>query len=138
MQVLQESINVLQGRAGAADNPHHFTQRQALLLIAHLVGDAHQPLHVGSAYVGADGTFVVPASQSDVTDGRAHTTHGDNDLLLGSRLLHAYWDTDAVKAAMRRAKVDSPGEYATCLVAKHQPPPMTAGAPVTWPAQWPD
>jgi hypothetical protein len=83
-------------------------------------------------------TFVVPASQSDVTSGKAHATHGDNDLLLGGRLLHAYWDTDAVKAAMRRAKVASPGEYASYLIAKHQPPPMPAGAAVTWPVQWAD
>ena len=55
VQILRQAIGVLQGRLDSVSNPHQFTQRQALLMVAHLVGDLHQPLHVSGAYVTRDG-----------------------------------------------------------------------------------
>ena len=81
VQTLKQCIAVLQGKDGAAVNPHHFTQRQALLMLTHLTGDIAQPLHVGSAYVGKDGGFVVP-TQKQLDDKEAFATAGGNDLLL--------------------------------------------------------
>ena len=60
VKTLTQAIAVLQGKVNPGLNPHNFTPRQALLLIAHLTGDIHQPLHMGSAYVNAEGEFVVP------------------------------------------------------------------------------
>jgi len=36
-------------------------KREALFLLAHLVGDLHQPLHVGAVYLDKDGNLVDPA-----------------------------------------------------------------------------
>jgi hypothetical protein len=52
-------------------NPHNFTRRQALLVLTHMAGDIHQPLHVGAAYVGKDGKFVVPKSQRGRRSGQS-------------------------------------------------------------------
>ena len=41
-------IQVLQGKL--QDNPYKITRPVALILLAHYVGDIHQPLHVGAAY----------------------------------------------------------------------------------------
>ena len=51
VQTLKEAITVLQGKDTPATNPHHFTRRQALILLSHLSGDILQPLHVGAEYV---------------------------------------------------------------------------------------
>ena len=52
----------------------------------HLLGDVHQPLHVGSAYVSDKNTFVVPASAAAVDNVLIFSTAGDNDLIFESVL----------------------------------------------------
>ena len=70
-------------------NPHHFTQRQALLLIVHLVGDIHQPLHVGAAYVGKNGQFVVPETAAQIDGLTIFDARGGNNFLLDDEKLTA-------------------------------------------------
>lgn len=82
VQTLKQAILVLQGKDDATSNPHHFTKRQALILITHLVGDIHQPLHVGAAFVARDGRFVVPATQAQVDEVAIFDARGGNNLLL--------------------------------------------------------
>ncbi|MGK5077632.1 S1/P1 nuclease [Janthinobacterium sp. HLX7-2] len=82
VQTLKQAILVLQGKADAASNPHRFSKREALILITHLVGDIHQPLHVGNAFVGKDGSFFVPATQAQIDDVAIFNARGGNDLLL--------------------------------------------------------
>ncbi|HET6940970.1 MAG TPA: S1/P1 nuclease [Sphingomicrobium sp.] len=64
------------------------TKREALLLLAHLVGDLHQPLHVGAIYLDTAGLE---------TDDSGVEMHGGNYLLLSpgeeSDNLHHAWDT---------------------------------------------
>ncbi len=62
VHIIQQAIEVLRGHQDAAHNPHGFTKRQALLLLTHLVGDIHQPLHVGTAYVNDNDEYAIPAS----------------------------------------------------------------------------
>ena len=45
VHILKQCIAVLKGARGASANPHNFSQREALLLLVHLIGDLHQPLH---------------------------------------------------------------------------------------------
>ena len=132
---LSQCIAVLQGQTDIAHNPHQFTPRQALLLLVHLVGDVHQPLHVGSAYVDAHDHFIVPANEAALTSGEVLATQGDNDLLLGSHALHSYWDTDVVKSVMSLAKVKTPQALAQRLLAR-KAPPATTGDLAGWPDQW--
>lgn len=82
VQTLKQAIAVLQGRDDEAGNPHHFSQRQALRLVVHLVGDIHQPLHVGAAYVGRAGGFVVPERDGQVDAVDMFDARGGNNLLL--------------------------------------------------------
>lgn len=66
------------------------TKQEALFLLAHLIGDLHQPLHVGGVYLDSNGAQVDP----DVT----HTidpsteTIGHNAIFDGTRNLHSDWD----------------------------------------------
>jgi hypothetical protein len=82
VQTLKQCIATLQGKGDQTTNPRNFTQRQALLILAHLTGDIAQPLHVGEAYVAKDGGFVVPAGQAQLDAGAAFATQGGNNLLL--------------------------------------------------------
>ena len=56
LQMTRECVRVLRGTSQA------FTQREALRMLAHLVGDMHQPLHSANAFVSSSGAlrFVVP------------------------------------------------------------------------------
>jgi hypothetical protein len=136
VQTLQQCIAVLKGDTSPAANPNALTQRQALLLLTHLVGDLHQPLHVGTAYLNTDDAFVVPASQAQVDDITVFQTHGDNYLLIGSRAMHAYWDGQAVDYAMRRVHATTAREFADSLVGGTPRPAATNGDMTTWPTQW--
>jgi hypothetical protein len=136
VQILGQTMNVLRGRADATANPHAFTQRQAVLLLIHMVGDIHQPLHVGSAYISSKNEITAPRSQADIDSGIARPTLGDNYLLIGSRVLHAYWDVDVVKQGMERARATTPAEYATFLLAKYPVREPEVGDIATWPVRW--
>ena len=92
VQTLKQAILVLQGKADAASNPHGFSQREALILITHLVGDIHQPLHVGNAFVGKDGQFFAPATQAQIDDVTIFNARGGNDLLLDDAKMTALSD----------------------------------------------
>ena len=66
------------------------SRKEALRVLAHLVGDVHQPLHVGAIYLDASGHETNP----DVgTFDPTSKTRGGNLLIHGrSRKLHAEWD----------------------------------------------
>jgi hypothetical protein len=65
--------------------------KEAILILAHFVGDIHQPLHVGAVYLDAEGNVVEPRSESDAdTD----NTAGGNLISVGkSANLHHEWDS---------------------------------------------
>ncbi|MDB5858389.1 MAG: hypothetical protein JWQ76_2078 [Ramlibacter sp.] len=79
-------------------------KREALRLLAHYVGDIHQPLHVAAVYVDAKGNVIDP--DEGTFDPRTET-HGGNDLLIkvshpaGAKYapkplkLHGDWDNVA-------------------------------------------
>ncbi|MFZ4878815.1 S1/P1 nuclease [Janthinobacterium sp. Mn2066] len=92
VQTLKQAILVLQGKDDPASNPHQFTKRQALILITHMVGDIHQPLHVGAAFVAKDGRFVVPATQAQVDEVAIFDARGGNNLLLDDAKITALSD----------------------------------------------
>ena len=89
VQTLKQAIAVLEGKGDDMSNPHRFTPRQALLLITHLAGDIHQPLHVGAAYVGKDGKFVVPETAARIDALNIFDARGGNNFLLDDDKLTA-------------------------------------------------
>jgi hypothetical protein len=82
VQTLKQAIAVLQGRDTPATNPHKFTKRQALILIVHMTGDIHQPLHVGAAFVDKTGKFVVPKTKMEIDETAVFDSRGGNNFLM--------------------------------------------------------
>jgi hypothetical protein len=136
VHILKQCIEVLKGAHGRGANPHNFRPREALLLLVHLLGDVHQPLHVGSAYVSSDDAFVIPASARAIDNIRIFSTHGDNDLIFESRSLHSFWDNRAVNDAMQRAQVRTAAEFAAVLMRSAPNMPIVTGDVAKWPAKW--
>lgn len=134
VQTARECIRVLKmtGRepAGSA-----LSRRQALRLLAHLIGDMHQPLHVSNAFVSASGPlqFVVPAGPAGW-----RSTLGGNALTYGPEgrfNLHSYWDSHAVNITMGSDDVSA---FAARLMRDVRPGSSWAGRGEadTWPEQW--
>lgn len=163
VQTLQQAIAVLEGKGNDQTNPHHFTQRQALILITHLAGDITQPLHVAAAFVDEHSAWVVPKTQAEIDDIHIFNTRGGNDLDIdevrltasGDKLIpppaepeppskwpaknfHAYWDGTTVKYAMRRIGARTPQQFAQRVLAAKPEIVGNSGDPVTWPVQWAD
>lgn len=165
VQTLKQAIAVLQGKDGAAVNPHGFTKRQALLLITHMTGDIHQPLHVGAAFVAADGKFVVPAKHSDVDAVAIFDSRGGNNFLMDddkvatmgaaqipgenpkpregvpkalTKPFHSYWDSTVVDYAMRRSSTRTPQQFAQYAIDSKPQVAINSGDVQSWPYQWAD
>jgi hypothetical protein len=136
VHILKQCIAVLKGARGHDANPHGFSQREALLLLVHLMGDVHQPLHVAPAYVSDKNAFVVPASAAAVDNATIFRTDGDNDLIFESHSLHSFWDSHAVSDAMRRVDVRTPAEFAALLMRRAPDLPIVTGDVTKWPAKW--
>jgi hypothetical protein len=115
VQTLKQAIAVLQGKDSEATNPHHFTKRQALILLTHMTGDIHQPLHVGAAYVSKDGRFVDPKQASDIDGVTIFDTRGGNNLLMDDEAL-AKLSEQLIPAAVAE-EGDAPAPAATAAPA---------------------
>jgi hypothetical protein len=136
VHILRQCILALKGATAQDGNPHGFGAREALLLLTHLLGDLHQPLHVGVAYVSDKDEFVVPTTAEAIDGVTIFNTFGDNDLLLHGRPLHNFWDTRAVEEAMQHARASTPGEFATSLMRAPPDLSIVTGDVTKWPARW--
>jgi S1/P1 Nuclease len=97
-------VEVLQGRI-AEQNDRKITRPVALILLAHYVGDIHQPLHVGAEYFDPQGRVVDPDK-----DKAALGDEGGNTFTLElsddpprrrgihRKKFHGFWDYDTVNA----------------------------------------
>jgi hypothetical protein len=162
---LRQAIAVLQGKTDPVSNPHGFTRRQALLVLAHLVGDIHQPLHVGSSFVDKNGKFVVPKKHEEIDGVNIFDPRGGNNLMIddekmgrtsatlipgeakplppgvtrsATRPLHSYWDSTVVDYAMRRSSTKTPEQFAQKIVDGKPEFKRNGGEPASWPVQWAD
>jgi S1/P1 Nuclease len=128
VETSRECIRVLRGRSTV------FTPREALRLLAHLIGDLHQPLHVGTGFVAADELrFIEPQGPTGW-----RVTLGGNALVYGPQdrfNLHSYWDAHAVNLAMRN---DAPPAYARRLLetVAIEEGWKASGDAESWPEQW--
>ncbi|WP_305822395.1 S1/P1 nuclease [Massilia brevitalea] len=166
VQTLKQAIAVLQGKTDPALNPHKFTKRQALILLTHMVGDIHQPLHVGAAFVSKDGKFVVPKTHAEVDEAAIFDSRGGNNLLLDDERLtrlsdavippgepkpiregvpkaltkpfHSYWDSTTVDYAFRRIRTRTPDQFADAAIAGKPAIQANTGELAIWPYQWAD
>ena len=97
-------VDVLRGDV-PENNPRKITKPVAVILLAHYVGDIHQPLHVGAEYFNAAGQAVDPdKNQPGVEDEGGNTLmlqllRGTPEEMAHRGLkLHGFWDHDAVMA----------------------------------------
>jgi hypothetical protein len=122
-------VAVLEGRSA------EMSKTQALRWLVHLVGDIHQPLHVGCGYYGfkRDGEVVLLRQPAEAN---GHPSDlGGNLLRFGSnRNLHAYWDVNLVD--MLDMSLDSMS-FSTMLTVAVEPRRWkTAGPCDGWAAKW--
>lgn len=84
-------------------NPRAITKTVAVILLAHYMGDIHQPLHVGAEYFDNDGNAIEPGSGN-----KWHGDQGGNKLNLFLYVdgkprafggFHGYWDSKVVDGA---------------------------------------
>ena len=136
VQVLRQALAVLQGRVSAQTQPPAFDRRQALLVAVHLVGDLHQPLHIGAAYLDRQGAYIRPATAAAVDRRSIFDTRGGNWLMLYGATLHGYWDVDAVKSAMAQAGARSDADFAARLLAAPAESASLVGDPYDRVVEW--
>lgn len=99
-------VDVLQGRI-PEENDRKITKPIAVILLAHYVGDIHQPLHVGAEYFDQTGHAADPDR-----DKAALADEGGNTISLRlandppeghlshTKKLHGFWDLDTVNALL--------------------------------------
>jgi hypothetical protein len=95
-------INVLQGNI-PENNSRKITKPVAIILLAHYVGDIHQPLHVGAEYFTSQGQIFEPTTANE-----GFNDQGGNKITLKlfrhsqivyDDVFHAYWDNQTVSNA---------------------------------------
>ncbi len=115
-------------RDGTRTEPFRFGdgdqgRREALRLLAHLLGDVHQPLHVGAVYLTASGRATNPKKTNKSS--ADSETRGGNLLVVGPKKnLHEQWD--AINKSL--GAEDLTGEAAGVLAS--------TGAIEGWAALW--
>jgi hypothetical protein len=128
------ALRVLKGEPVA--NPFNFrSKREALLVLAHFVGDLHQPLHVGAVYLDAGGRPVDPDAG---TFDPGSDTRGGNEIVPATRgrrhgrgpgrNLHATWD--AIPGSLKVPRIDA------AWLARARAVPATRGAVYGWSSAW--
>jgi len=129
VHALNLCLAVLEGRSQQMSKTH------ALRWLVHLVGDIHQPLHVGCGYYGfkADGGVVLLRQPAEA-GGHPHDQGGNLLRFTASQNLHALWDVSLVETIDR-----SPGNahLGTILEEALQPKRWkTSGLRDRWAAKW--
>ncbi|HEY2124784.1 MAG TPA: S1/P1 nuclease [Chthoniobacterales bacterium] len=134
-------VDVLQGRI-PEENERKITKPVAIILLAHYVGDIHQPLHVGAEYFTDKGQAVDPAREKTALGDEGGNTvelRLTNDPLSGrlphTKKLHGFWDLDTVNALLPEVPETMPKEqrYAIIDPAKEKlARAMAAEEPKDW------
>ena len=117
VHMMRFCVEVLKGEV-PEDNPRKITKPVAIILLAHYVGDVHQPLHVGAEYFDASGNKVDPDSGKPGLEDQ-----GGNSIILElpagdgyaekKGKLHAFWDSDTVYAQFPSLPRDLKGRART-------------------------
>ena len=93
VHALNRCVAVLERRSA------EMSQQDALRWLVHLVGDIHQPLHVGCGFYRfkADGDGAVElVREADEADGKPHDRGGNLLRFAERQNLHSYWDVTIV------------------------------------------
>jgi hypothetical protein len=130
--------DVLRGRI-AEENDRKITKPIAVILLAHFVGDIHQPLHVGAEYFDNAGKVTDPDKEKTALadeGGNTFTFELTDDPPrrrgMHKRKFHGFWDYDTVNGLLplipetapkeeRRALLDAAEQKLADEMAKQEP-----------------
>jgi hypothetical protein len=140
VNILNVCIRTLQGRP----HPNHpLSKRNALRLLVHLVGDMHQPLHVGAGFIdenGPNGTILIERDPRAIKRKNLQHDRGGNQLIIDNnrKRLHSFWDFDLVTSLMLNVDKQTSDELGLFLQQTVRPKSnwSTRGRLDTWAAQW--
>ena len=116
VHMIRYCVRVLKGEE-PEENARKITKPIAVILLAHYLGDIHQPLHVGAAYFDASGHAVDPDQNAGALEDQ-----GGNSIKLkysptaaakighADSKLHGFWDNQAVAANFPILPNDMPKE----------------------------
>ena len=141
VQMMKHAIRQLQ-KERVSKFEVNLTNTEALWLLAHLVGDLHQPLHISQIYY--DKTCQNSVNPNEPANRDALTTLGGNLIKFAPTApavspapsLHIYWDATTIARAMHAAGRAGDEEGFARMLAAAPPVGQTAGAPDTWAEQW--
>jgi hypothetical protein len=150
VQMIEYAVAQLRGKSPPQKQGVNLTDPEAVWLLAHLVGDIHQPLHVGAKYYektcrkGVDPNKTSQPPDFGIDKTIAETQGGNKILLIAkdpaaasSAQLHLFWDLTTVAQAMQAAGLhDSEPEFAQLLAGKAPDGWKTPGDVGTWAAKW--
>jgi S1/P1 Nuclease len=139
VHMLNVCIRTLQGQP---DQNHPLSQRNALKLLVHFLGDIHQPLHVGCGFIDQDvnGRFFIATDPVTIKQKKLFSDRGGNQLIIDNdrRNLHSLWDFDLVTSLMLSTDKQTSDTLGTFLRATVRPESNwnTRGPLDSWAAQW--
>ena len=128
VHMIRYCVDVLRGEV-PENNPRKITKPIAVILLAHYIGDIHQPLHVGADYFNLAGRAVDPDQQQDgIEDEGGNTVFLHLFSMTSSEInhrglkLHGFWDNEAVLMNLpgRSAAVSKEENYRETKRAIHQ------------------
>ena len=140
VNMINVSIRTLQGRP---DPSHPLNKRNALRLLVHLVGDMHQPLHVGTGFIderGPHGPIVIERDPRTIKRKNLEHDRGGNQLIIDDnrKRLHSFWDFDLVTSLMLATDKQTSDELGLFLKQTVRPKSSWSprGSLNSWAAQW--
>lgn len=150
VQMIGYAVAQLRGKSPPEKNDVKLTDTEAVFLLAHLVGDIHQPLHVGAKYFdktcqkGVNPNRTGTPPKFGIGETAAETIGGNRILLMAkapavppAKNLHFFWDGAAVVQAMQAAGVGGSEQDFAKLLATTPPSGWeTKGDVDTWAATW--
>jgi hypothetical protein len=141
VHMLNVCIRTLQGHP---DPNHPLSQRNALRLLVHFLGDIHQPLHVGCGFIdvnGANGTILIVRDPLVIKQKNLPSDKGANDLIIDHdrKNLHSFWDFTLVTSLMEVVGQEITSDTLGTFLKQNVRPKASwnpRGPVSTWAAQW--
>ena len=129
VHAIHHAIDVLEGRAS------DLTDRQALRVLVHLVGDAHQPLHCAAGYFDvSDRAHPKLVSDPAIAASKPQDRGGNQLFYSGPLQLHALWDNEIVEDLIHVSPAQSLAAQLADDAARQ--PWLTPGDYHQWAEKW--
>lgn len=137
-------INICIRTLQAQPNPNQpLSQRNALRLLIHFIGDLHQPLHVGVGFIdvnGPDNTILLVTDPEIIRQRDLPSDRGGNQLIIDNdrKNLHSFWDFDLVQSLMSVTNKPTSNQLGRFLRQTVTPKQdwQPQGSIDTWAAAW--